>query len=76
MADLCDIVAALAPRPLLMEALVDGCNRRASRVQVEKIFRVARTAYQMAGESERLRIDVEPDTVSRTVAWLLAALHQ
>ena len=75
-ADLCDLVAALAPRPLLMEALVDGCNRRASRVQVEEIFRVARTAYQMAGEPERLRIDVEPDTVSRTVAWLLAALYR
>lgn len=75
-ADLCDLVAALAPRPVLMEALVDGCNRRASRVQVEKIFRVARTAYQMAGEPEQLRIDVEPDAVNRTAAWLLAALHQ
>ncbi len=75
-ADLCDLVAALAPRPLLMEALVDGCNRRASRVQVEKIFHVARTAYQMAGKPERLRIDVEPNTVNRTAAWLLAALNQ
>jgi len=75
-ADLCDLVAALAPRPLLMEVLVDGCNRRASRVQVEKIFHVARTAYQMAGEPKRLRIDIEPDTVNRTVAWLLAALYQ
>jgi hypothetical protein len=75
-ADLCDLVAALAPRPLLMEALVDGCNRRASRAQVEEIFRVARTAYQMARGPERLRIDIEPDTVHRTAAWLLAVLHQ
>jgi dienelactone hydrolase len=75
-ADLCDLVAALAPRPLLMEALVDGCNRRGSRVQVEKIFRVARMAYQMAGEPERLRINVESDTVDRTAAWLLTALYQ
>lgn len=73
-ADLCDLVAALAPRPLLMEALVDSCNRRASRVEAEKIFCVARTAYQRAGEPERLRIDVEPNTVNDTVAWLLAAL--
>lgn len=73
-ADLCDLVAALAPRPLLMEALVDSCNRRASRVEVEKIFCVARTTYQRTGEPERLRIDVEPNTVNDTVAWLLAAL--
>jgi hypothetical protein len=75
-ADLCDLVTALAPWPLLMEALVDSCNRRASRVQVEKIFHVARTAYQIAGEPERLRIDVESNTVNRTAAWLLAALYQ
>jgi hypothetical protein len=75
-ADLCDLVAALAPRPLLMEALVDGCNRRAGREHVETIFRAARTAYDMAGAPERLRIDVDPDTVNRTAAWLLAALYQ
>ena len=53
-----------------------GVAAAEAKVQVEKIFQVARTAYQMAGEPERLRIDVEPNTVNRTAAWLLAALNQ
>lgn len=69
--DLCDLVAALAPRPLFMEALVDGCNRRSSRDQIEEIFRVARAAYKTAGQSARLRLDVEPGAVDSTAAWLL-----
>jgi hypothetical protein len=73
-ADLCDFAAALAPRPLFLEALVNGCNRRASREQIEQIYCMARAAYAMSGKSERLRIDVEPDRVDRTVAWLLATL--
>ncbi len=71
-ADMCDLVAALAPKPVFMEALVDGCNRRASRQQVAEIFRIARMAYDTAGQPERLQINVEPAAVVRTATWLLA----
>jgi len=73
-ADLCDCVAALAPRPLLMEGLVDGCNRRATRAEVEQIFGLARAAYQKEGKPQQLRIDLETNTADQIAAWLLAAL--
>ena len=75
-ADLCDILAALAPRPVLMEALVDGCNRRATRAEVENVFCLARRAYEIAGVPQLLRIDLEANTADQTAAWLLAALYQ
>ena len=34
--DLCDLAAALAPRPLRVEGLVDGLNRKASGVALAK----------------------------------------
>jgi hypothetical protein len=75
-ADLCDCIAALAPRPLLMEGLVDGCNRRVTRADVEQIFGLARKAYEIAGAPQQLRIDLEPNTADHIAAWLLAALSQ
>ena len=72
--DLCDVAAALAPRPLLMEGLVDGVNRPVGREELEKVYRGARDAYYDAGVPENLRIECEPRGVNTTVDWLFSAL--
>src|SRR5262249_25229620 len=46
--DLADVAAALAPRPLLLDGLVDGLNRRVSAEPVRQSFEPARTAYRAA----------------------------
>ena len=70
------MVAALVPQPLLMESLIDGCNCRVGREQVEEIFHLARAVYYRTGAPERFRIDVELNDVDRTAAWLLGWLNR
>jgi dienelactone hydrolase len=70
--DLGAVAAALAPRPLRLEGLVDGLNRRATADAVSKAFAPAQSAYRAAAAQERLTIEAEP---GRGVsAWLLAQL--
>ena len=45
-ADLADVIAALSPRAVLLEGLVDGRNRLLSSDEVEGELAVARKAYQ------------------------------
>ena len=73
-ADLCDLAAALVPRPFRMEGLVDGCNRRATHAEVEQAFESALRAYEKAGMPQHLRIDIEPHTPEQISTWLLGAL--
>jgi hypothetical protein len=53
-ADLPDIATALAPRPLRIEGLVDGCNRQVSRKQAEETYHLARAVYIQADKPDRL----------------------
>ena len=62
-ADLPDIAAALAPRPLWMEGLVDGCNRQVSRKQVEETYHLARASYAQAEKPDRFSIEIENASV-------------
>jgi len=71
-ADLPDIVAALAPRPLRMEYLVDGCNRQANRKQAEETYHLARAAYARAKKPDRLSIEVEKASVEKISQWFLS----
>jgi len=73
-ADLPDIAAALAPRPLRMELLVDGCNRQVSRKQVERTYHLARAAYARAEKPESLSIEVESVSVDKISGWFLSYL--
>jgi hypothetical protein len=71
-ADLPDIAAALAPRTLRLELLVDGCNRPVSRTQIEETYHLARAAYARTEKPDRLSIDVEKASVDEIVGWFLS----
>jgi dienelactone hydrolase len=62
--DLCDVAAALAPRPVRLEGLVDGTNRRLSTEGLAKTYGPAR-----AGEKLQLASEPSADTVA--AKWLL-----
>jgi hypothetical protein len=71
-ADLPDIAAALAPRPLRMECLVDGCNRQANHKQVEATYHLAQAAYAREEKPDRLSIEVEKASVEKISKWFLS----
>ena len=73
-ADLPDICAALAPRSLRMEGLVDGCNRRVSRTQVEETYYLARSAYARAERPDRLSIEIENASEGNVSMWFASHL--
>lgn len=73
-ADLPDMAAALAPRPLWMECLVDGCNRQVSRKQAEETYHLTRAAYARAEKPDRLSIEVENASVDKIPKWVLSYL--
>ena len=73
-ADLPDIVAALAPRPLRMGGLVDGCNRQVNQKQVEETYHSARAAYSQAEKADRLSIEVKKASVKTIAEWFLSYL--
>jgi len=68
--DLADVAAALAPRPLRIEAAVDGRNRLATPKRVQADYAPARAAY--GSTSDRLHLSPSPS--GETAAWLAAAL--
>ncbi len=74
--DLCDVAAALAPRALRMEALVDGRNRLATAARLAHSFQPTRAAYRAAGASERLRIEVETAPADTTARWILTEIRR
>jgi len=69
--DLPDLAAALAPRPLRLEWLVDGLNRRQDARSTRRGYGPAIEAYKKAGASERLVI---ADPGSSAARWLIDAL--
>ncbi len=71
--DLCDITAALAPRPVRLEGLVDGLNRRAPLDAVESEYKPARQAYTRAAVSSNLVVGA-PAEGSEAARWLLKNL--
>ncbi len=71
--DLADVTAALAPRAVRLEALVDGLNRRVTAADAAKTYEPARAAYRTAQAADRLRLD-DAAGDRRGAAWLLAQL--
>src|SRR5262249_54029148 len=55
--DLPDVAAALAPRSLQLEALIDGRNRRVSAEAAAPTYRVAQDSYRAARAEKSLQID-------------------
>ena len=66
--DLDDVAAALAPRPLRLEALVDGRNRLVSSQRLRQEYPLTRIAYQGGGFS----MGSEAANAETMAAWFAA----
>jgi len=71
--DLPDLAAALAPRPLRLDALVDGLNRRLPAARLADVYRLAAERYREAGAQRRLELTAGGGPVA---PWLLSALRE
>ena len=58
--DLADVMAVLAPRPLLVMDLQDPTTRRMSLGEAEVAVKPARDAYERAKAQDELSVRVEP----------------
>jgi hypothetical protein len=69
--DLYDVAAALAPRPLRLEALVDGLNRRVKADALAKTYDPAKAAYRSAKAQGKLQLADEPSSGAAAAKWIL-----
>lgn len=72
--DLCDVAAALAPRPLRMEGLVDGLNRAVADAEAVRLLDPARSAYRALDAGSRLQLAGGDATTPPPARWLLDSL--
>jgi dienelactone hydrolase len=73
--DLCDVAAALAPRPLWMEAPVDGLDRPVKADALARIMEPVRSVYRARGAEPRLKLGESDDAPDHSAArWLLQHL--
>jgi cephalosporin-C deacetylase-like acetyl esterase len=70
--DLGDVAAMCAPRPVRLEGLVDGLNRKVESEALAQAFEPARKAYR--GFTDRFIVQGEEAKGARVAAWLLARL--
>ena len=73
--DLCDLAGALAPRPLRLEGLVDGLNRRLPSEAVSSEYAPARQAYTRAAASDHFVVEDPADDYA-VAQWLLKCLSE
>jgi cephalosporin-C deacetylase-like acetyl esterase len=71
--DLSDVAAALAPRPVRLEGLVDGLNRGVPVSEAESEFAPARAAYGRAAASGNFVVG-DPGDDFEVAQWLLKSL--
>lgn len=67
------LTAALAPRPLWLDGLVDGMNRLVAEGSLLDRYRLTRTAYQEARSADALRLD--SNTKESVARWLTMRLQ-
>jgi dienelactone hydrolase len=65
--DLCDVAAALAPRRVRLEGMVDGWNHTVSASDLASAYQAATTSYNAAGAAEQFSFSLEH---SSCVRWL------
>ncbi|MBY0522868.1 MAG: acetylxylan esterase [Gemmataceae bacterium] len=70
--DILDVAAVLSPRPVRLEGLVDGLNRRVSENAVEERVATLRKAYRAFPETTTATAEVGKRT--EVAKWLLAQL--
>jgi cephalosporin-C deacetylase-like acetyl esterase len=69
--DLADVAGALAPRPLKLDGLVDGLNRRVSKDALRRTYEPARAAYRLATLPDRLSLASNAAAESDVAVWML-----
>jgi len=74
--DLCDVAAALAPRPLRLDGLVDGLNRRVKSDALAKTYEPATTAYRSANAEKKLQFLDKPSSDAEAAKWILDKLSK
>jgi hypothetical protein len=74
--DVCDVGAALAPRPLRMEGLVDGLNRRVPHSTALEVLQAVHASYEDAGAAGRLVLDSGTGPGPEAARWLLGQLPE
>lgn len=74
MGDVADIAAALVPRPLLVECLVDGLNRGVPFDTIAVAFAPTSQAYRLADASEQFSLNVTGQDDS--AVWLLDQIER
>jgi hypothetical protein len=67
--DLADLAATLSPRPLRLCAMVDGINRRMSRLPMEKACEPTRSAYRAAKAEGALTIEPNAPNANDVARW-------
>jgi hypothetical protein len=72
--DLCDLAAAVAPRPLALSSLVDSLNRRADLPEMTAEYQVTLRAYEAASATDRFRLGRAADD-ALTGKWLLRSVR-
>ena len=70
--DVCDLAAALAPRGLWVEALVDGLNREVTAARTAREFAPVRTVYRSLKAASQLRLEKKGETRRPAIRWLLS----
>jgi hypothetical protein len=73
--DLCDVAAAVAPRPLWLEGTVDGLNRTVPVEVLQEKYAPTLHAYAAAKAPERLRLRGTPTASAAVVRWLSSQLR-
>ena len=73
--DLTDVAAALAPRALRLERLVDGLNRPVSVEELEQTYAPVRTAYAEARAQGRFLLGAKASSSAEVAGWLATHLR-
>ena len=71
--DIADISSAIAPRPQLLEGLVDGRNVRLPQAALDKEFTEAADTYRNRQSEDQFTLRTEP---SDAAAWLVNSLNR
>jgi hypothetical protein len=74
--DLPDLAAALAPRPLRLEVLVDGLNRKVAAEVLARRYQPAQAAYAEAKAADRFRVGDHLAEQPSLAAWLKGQLDK
>jgi hypothetical protein len=74
--DLDGVASVLAPRPLRLEAPVDGLNRAVPGDALSKEYSVTRMMYRINKGENRFTLQADPSTPKEFAAWLASHLKQ